>query len=304
MESSAAFLIFHLRPARRRALTTATAEALCLLRDLGAAVAQGGPLSEQGGVFWLTLPVEALESARARLPRLGYSYAVDLLEPAHGAGDVRWRGRSYRLVRLYEEDPGELRAAAPDRRTFVLESGGEARPVRGYRGGSRPLSRRGLPVIDARMLVNLVSPVSGATFLDPFAGAGGVVLEALASGYRVLSCDIDPSLRHGLSAFGAAHCVADSRRLPFASDSIDAIATEPPYEPEADEAVRASLGEMARVLRPGGRIAVLCAARQAGALREQATLLGLGPVHHAPIDRKGTPCAVLAWDLEAGALRM
>jgi len=295
----AALLIFHLRPARRRALMTATAEALCLLRGLGAAVAPGGPLSEQGGVFWLTLPVEALERARARLPRLGYSHAVDLVEPAHGAGDVRWRGRTYRLARLHEEDPGELREAAPDRRTFVLESGGEARPVRGYRGGSEPLSRRGLPVIDARMLVNLVSPAPGAMFLDPFAGAGGVVLEALASGARVLSCDVDPSLRHGLQALGAAHSVADARSLPFASGSVDAIATEPPFEAEADDAVAAALAEMARVLSPGWRIALMCAARQAETLRALAAWLRLRAFHDAPIDRKGTPCAVLAWELDA-----
>lgn len=291
-----ALLIFHVRPARRRALSTATAEATCLLRDLGAAVAPGGPLSEQGGVFWLTLPADALERARDRLPRLGYSYAVDLVEPTEDEGDVRWRGRSYRLARLHEEDAGELREAAPDRRTFVLESGGEARPVRGYRGGSGPLSRRGLPVIDARMLVNLVATLPGATLLDPFAGAGGVVLEGLTSGYRVLSCDVDPSLRHGLRALGAAHCVADAQSLPFESSSVDAIATEPPYEPEADEAVVTALGEMARVLRPGGRIALLLADRQVGALRTRSASFGLRAFHDAPIDRKGTPCVVLAWE--------
>lgn len=149
------------------------------------------------------------------------------------------------------------------------------------------------------MLVNLVSTTAGATFLDPFAGAGGAVLEALASGYRVLSCDIDPSLRHGLRALGAAHCVVDARRLPFAWNSIDGIATEPPYEAEADEAVVMALGEMARVLRPGGRIALLCAEGQAGALRGRAESLGLRAFHDASIDRKGTPCAVLAWELEA-----
>jgi tRNA (guanine10-N2)-dimethyltransferase len=156
------------------------------------------------------------------------------------------------------------------------------------------------------MLVNLVSTGRGATLLDPFAGAGGVVLEALASGHRVLSCDIDAALRRGLRALGAAHpstgsgqaVVADARRLPFAANSIDAAATEPPYEPEADEAVLAALGELARVVRPGGRIALLCAQQQAAGLRERAESLGLRAFHDAPIDRKGTPCAVLGWQKE------
>jgi len=292
-------LIFHLRPARRRALSTAKAEALCLLRDLGAAVAPGGPLSDRGGVFWLTLLVEALKRARGRLPRLGYSYAVDLVEDAPDAAAreiVRWRGRAYRLVRLHEEDASELREAAADRREFALETGGEVRLVRGYRGDSGPLSRRGLPVIDARMLVNLVFTGDGAMLLDPFAGAGGVVLEALASGYRAISCDVDPALRYGLRGLAAQHLVADARRLPFADASIDAIATEPPHEQEATEAVLGALAEMARVLRPGGRIALLCADSQAGALRAQAASRGLTAFHEAPIDRKGTPCAVLAWE--------
>ncbi len=297
MDGRLRLLVFHQRPARRRARSTATAEALALLRDLGVAAAPGGPLSERGGVFWVTLPDGALEAARVRLPRLGYSYAADVLEPAPGSagGVVRWRGRSYRLLRLHEEDPGELREAAPDRRAFALESRGAVREVRGYRGGGGPLSRRGLPVIDARMLVNLVSTAVGASLLDPFAGAGGVILEALAGGYRALSCDIDPALRFGLRALGADHVTGDARRLPFADGSIDAAATEPPYEPEADEAVGGALREVARVLRPGGRVALLCAARQTEPLRTAAAALGLATVHEAPIDRKGTPCAVLVW---------
>jgi SAM-dependent methyltransferase len=274
-------------------------EALLLLRDLGAAHARGGPLSERGGVFWLTLPSDALDRARLRFARLGYSYAVDQVEPAPDPSArevVRWRGRPYGLLRLHEKDPGELREAAPDRREFALETGGRVRLVRGYRGDSGPLSRRGLPVIDARMLVNLVSPPEGATLLDPFAGAGGVVLAALAGGYRALSCDIDPALRHGVRGLGAQHAVADARRVPFADGSIDAIATEPPYEQDATDAVVGALQEMARVLHPGGRVALLCAAGQADALRAQATALGLAPFHAAPIDRKGTPCAVLAWE--------
>jgi hypothetical protein len=51
-------------------------EALSLLRDLHVVAPAGGPLSEQGGVFWITAPVAALETINARLPRLGYTYAV------------------------------------------------------------------------------------------------------------------------------------------------------------------------------------------------------------------------------------
>ena len=302
-----ALLIFYLRPARQRARATATAEALCLLRDLSATAPAGGPLSEQGGLFWVALPAHALERARARLPLLGYTYAVDLAEPAqeHEAGEqpgarnrlVRWRRRLYRLFRHYEEDPERLRESAPDRRTFAFETeAGEVRAIRGYRGDSGSLSRRGLPVPDARMLVNLAFVGAGAAFRDPFAGVGGIVLEALAHAYGVLSCDRDTALRHGLSSLGATHLVADARRLPLGAVTVDTIATEPPYERGAEDPVVASFVEMHRVLKDGGRLAMLCAAWQVEGLRQRAASIGLISYHEAPIDRKGTECAVLAWE--------
>lgn len=161
--------VFYLRPARKRAREVAVREALCLFRDLDATAPLGGPLSERGGVFWLSVPQERLPTEFSRLPRLGYTSAVDLVQPA--AGDraaprplaasghrvVRWRHQLCRLVRVYEEDPEAHRALAPDRRAFLLETvGGKVRAVTGYRGNGTPLGRRGLPVCDARMLVNMV----------------------------------------------------------------------------------------------------------------------------------------------------
>ena len=74
-------LIFYLWPARSRARAVALAEALSLLGDLHARASEKGPLSEQGGLFWILLPAENLEAARVRLARSGYTAAVDWLEP-------------------------------------------------------------------------------------------------------------------------------------------------------------------------------------------------------------------------------
>lgn len=298
-----ALLICTIREARRKARAAATAEALCLLRDLQPTAPYRGPLAERGGVFWIALPRDALDRAADRLPRLGYTQAVDVLVDTAGArrssgsDHVRWKQRDYRLMRVYAEDTEAARDLAPDRRTFVLESAaGEARPVRGYRGDSGRLSRRGLPIYDARLLVNLVTATAGATFLDPFAGVGGLVLEAVASGLRVLSADRDPKLRRGLAASGARHCVADASRLPFGDESIDAAATEPPYDEQAESVVVRALAEMARVLKLGGRLAMLCAAGQVDSLRRTGHSLGLSLFLDSPIDRKGTDCVVLAWE--------
>ncbi|HEX5502821.1 MAG TPA: methyltransferase domain-containing protein [Thermomicrobiales bacterium] len=315
-----ALLICHLRPARRKARAVAAAEALALLRDLGPTAPPVGPLAERGGVFWVALPAGAVAAALPRLPRLGYTRAVELLEPLDAARPeeggqggtmpaepVRWHGRTWRPARVYEEDAAALRERAPDRRVFMLETAGGVRAVRGYRGDGGALSRRGLPVADARLLVNLAAPPTGGLVLDPFAGVGGVVLEALAGGYAVASCDRDPALRHGLARLGARHCVADARALPYRDGAVAAVATEPPYDPAAVLIVVAALAELARVLRPGGRVAILAAAGQAEGLRRAAAALGLAPLLDAAIDRKGLAVVALAWqkgdDAPAGAHR-
>jgi SAM-dependent methyltransferase len=292
-------LIFQQRASRRRAREVAQQEAMGLLRDLHPAALSGGPLSEQGGRFWITIPPEALPAALKRLPFLGYSLAVERAIPTIRAAEVghvplvRWRRQTYRLASLYREDPAAFREEAPDRRTFLLESQGEVRAVRGYRGSSEPGSRRALPVEDARMLVNLVAGAHGF-FLDPFAGAGGIAREAIWRGWAVFSCDIAPELRCGLTEMGARHCLADARALPFPDRTFAAIATEPPYDPESLETVCAAMREMGRVLQSGGRLAMLCALEQRDRLRA-AVPKGFISFLDSPIDRKGTPCAVLAW---------
>jgi hypothetical protein len=296
-----AMLVLHQRTARRKARAAAVAEALALLHDLEPSAPAGGPLSERGGVVWVELPRRRLAAATARLPRLGYTTAVDLLAPTGGAGPVegpviRWRRRSWRLLRLYTEDAAGHREQAPDRREFWFQAGGgPVRPVRGYRGGAGPLARRGLPVCDARLLVNLVAPAGPGLLVDPFAGVGGVALEAAAAGWRTLTADADPALRHGLARLGGGHLVADARRLPLRAGAVAAVATEPPYDPGTGPLADQALAEAARLLRPGGAVALLCAAWQAPGLRATGAALGLRVALDCPVDRKGLPVVALAW---------
>jgi hypothetical protein len=300
-----ALLVLHQRASRRRARAAAVAEALALLHDLGPTAPAGGPLADRGGVLWVELPERHLEAAVGRLPRLGYTTGVDLVQAvpagagagrARGARGARERDPGWRLVRLHREDPAGHREQAPDRREFLVEAGdGRVRPVRGYRGDGRALGRRGLPVCDARLLVNLVAPAGPGLLVDPFAGVGGVALAAAAAGWTAVTADRDPALRHGLDRLGAAHLVADARRLPLHPGSADAVATEPPYDPTVGPLAAEVLAEVARLLRPGGATAWLCAAWQAAGLRAAAATLGLSATLDTPVDRKGTPVAALAW---------
>ena len=89
--------------------------------------------------------------------------------------------------------------------------------------------------------------------------------------------------------------------LPLADGSVHAIATAPPYDRQADDAVRAALREFDRVLAAGGRLAMLAASRQRGFLVADAAGLGLTPFLDCPIDRKGLPVVVLAWEKHAAS---
>lgn len=303
-------LIFHLWNARNKARRVAETEASNLLWDLNPQVLPGGPLSEKRGVFWISVPDKFLTEAVKRFPRLGYTQQIDMvssmpekelpvnLKDTVSKGElVRWRRQYWQLTRVYEANGQAIRESAPDRRVFMLRlSDGQIHPVQGYRGDGKALSRRGLPPYDARMLVNLVRPSTNAIFLDPFAGVGGILLEAIASEFHVLSSDYDPFLMHGLNHICAGHNVADAQYLPFASSTIGAIATEPPYDEKAEDIVNNSLTEMVRVLKTGSRLAIFCAAWQAAGLRRLSQSLSLVPYLDLPVNRKGTDCVVLAWE--------
>lgn len=306
--ASTVLYVLRLRPARRRARLVAAEEVRSLLRDLAPAMPAGGPLGDRPGLLWVSVPAELEAEAEARFPRLGYATSVDLVEPMPGPPRprsrdcVRWRGLWHRLRPVYRE---EQTPSALDRRRFLLASpAGGFQEIRGYRGDSSPMGRRGLPFYDARLLVNLVFAPRLGRLLDPFAGAGGIVVEAVASGWSVLACDKDPKLRLGLARQGAASCVADARLLPFLSASVQALASEPPYGEESRPWLGAALGEMARVLAPGGRLALMVARWQVEPLTAAAAGLPVRTLPEQPVDRKGTPVSVVVWERAGGSMAL
>ena len=91
-----------------------------------------------------------------------------------------------------------------------------------------------MPPKIARCMVNLSRVPPGGTFLDPFCGVGGVLIEGAVVGCNVLGIDADRRMLRGarknlryfnLDPIGLL--CADARHLPLRD--IDAIATDPPY---------------------------------------------------------------------------
>jgi len=106
----------------------------------------------------------------------------------------------------------------------------------------------------------------GERILDLCGGTGGLSLEAARAGARVVCCDFShPMLGRALAKFGEpaggrdgsrpVPLLADALRLPFADGSFDAVVIG--FGIRNLRTIEEGLGEILRVLRPGGRLGVL-----------------------------------------------
>jgi len=96
----------------------------------------------------------------------------------------------------------------------------------------------------------------GERLLDLGAGLGRHAFEAARRGARVVAADYDEvSLKEVRGALeGGATTCADARALPFPDAAFDRVVAAEVLEHVDDDA--AALAEVARVLRPGGTVAV------------------------------------------------
>jgi demethylmenaquinone methyltransferase/2-methoxy-6-polyprenyl-1,4-benzoquinol methylase len=112
----------------------------------------------------------------------------------------------------------------------------------------------GLDQVWRRGAVGALALPEGALVLDLACGTGDLSRLALGRGYRVVGADLSAGM---LAANGAATPLveADGSRLPFAAGAFDGLVCGYALRNFTDLA--ATLGECARVLRPGGRLSVL-----------------------------------------------
>jgi len=147
--------------------------------------------------------------------------------------------------------------------------------------------------------------------LDPICGAGTILAAQLALGrheqgakVRVLGGDLDPSaLRQAavnLRSVGRGHLVCwDATRLPLADASVDALASNPPFgvqlgrPEEIGPLYRRALREFDRVLRPGGKAALLVA--DLPALKEAAKKVGWKLLRTVGVRVLGQRAAMVLW---------
>lgn len=290
-------LIFRIQPSRLKARNLAQAEVKSLLFDIpNCDVVIGGPLSNEKGIIAAFLPDNFdVNILQRNFVRLGYIYQVDvMLQQNHESKNtIKWRGAFYSLDTIYKEDEEETRNQAPDKRNFLLpDSNGVLRYVNGYRGDGTDTGKRGLPVEDCRLMLNLACVNQGQRVVDVFAGAGGIVFAAVKAGLDVYSSDIDEKMQYGLQDFGSTHVVANVCQLPFEHDFFDTVVAEAPFDKNATKDVANGLREMKRVVKSSGFIVLMVADYQAEEIRQSASDLDLHIDIDEPLDRKGTAVRV------------
>lgn len=120
----------------------------------------------------------------------------------------------------------------------------------------------------ARALVNLSKVREKERLLDPFAGTGGILVEACLIGIKGVGVEVQPRLARGalcnIECLDCSIISGDAKRLPFKDVSLDAAVLDTPYgrsariEAESKELLLAeSLSELHRVLRQERRMVIV-----------------------------------------------
>ncbi len=101
----------------------------------------------------------------------------------------------------------------------------------------------------------LLADTPGGNHLEVGSGTGMLAARAVALGRRVVALDADPDMV-AMSGLAVPGCVlaASLPDLPFDDGSFDAVTANFVINHVQDP--RAAMGELARVMRPGGRLAV------------------------------------------------
>ena len=177
------------------------------------------------------LPPEGSIAIRCknRSSRIHSEQLIDLL------GDVYTKKR---VVNLTNPDR-EVRAVVTDRTTYlgIKKAGLDTSHFQQRRGHLRPfLSPITLHPKIARALVNLSQIKKQQTFLDPFCGTGGILIEAGLIGANIVGSDIEQKMIDGskknlefyhLNNY-QLYCTDIENIIQYAP-SVDAIATDFPY---------------------------------------------------------------------------
>ncbi|HEX5158258.1 MAG TPA: methyltransferase domain-containing protein [Ktedonobacterales bacterium] len=202
------------------------------------------------------LLVRDLAAVRARLEAAGAPIIPDDLLPGYErfytADPFGNRIECLRpLADAVEPDGAESEAIKARVREMFGESAEAYVASPGHAGGA-----------DLNRLVELAAPILSDQALDISTGGGHTALALAPHVAHMTASDLTPRMlaaaRDFLTASGvtnASYVIADAESLPFLDAGFDLVTVR--IAPHHYASVTAAVGEMARVLRPGGRLVVI-----------------------------------------------
>lgn len=152
----------------------------------------------------------------------------------------------------------EVRRVLDDESLLAGEAIREAQPQDGYRAWSDSYDEPGNPIIalEQPAVWSLLDALQPGRALDAACGTGRHAAHLVALGHQVLGVDLTPEMleRAAVNVPGAEFRQGDLLALPVAAEQFDVVVCGLALSHVAD--LRAAVAELARVLRPGGHLAI------------------------------------------------
>jgi len=182
------------------------------------------------------IPVPKTESFKLIVKRIGAAVPAEAVNSLTSEVGGELAQAMHAKVRLVNPERTFVMLIAPDGAVLgvrIVPTARKELPVR--RNEVKPFSHYStLQPEFCRVLVNLARVSRGDLVLDPFCGAGGILMEACDLGATSLGLDFKLSMIKGARSnlvkfdYSDFHlAVGDAQRCPFTR--ADAIATDPPY---------------------------------------------------------------------------
>ena len=255
--------------------------------------------------IWVNLSLPPERVAKIA-PNLGYTLAILQIreEPYLGEklspkktgswylGWIRLGDVKIHFSEVYVQDEEARLKASPHNRAFLIEKDGTLIEAKGHK------FHRGLSPLDAKFMLNIAQLAPDMLIFDPFAGFGGIVLEAKERRLNIVASDIDVILSPGLkNASGGKSVICDASHLPFSTALFDAVVTEPSFHQRHRQSTLNSLPEIRRVLKPHGSMVLLISEGMCDAMMVILTELGGRLTAEYKLRREGgLMCRVLRVD--------
>jgi hypothetical protein len=300
-------IVCKIRNSRLKAKQIAIIEIIFAQIDNEILMIKNGPLGDIKGIVSFLCPKENLNLFKDRLFGIGYCYKFYLLDfegetkkiPAGliTNNPLIWKGRKFSICDFYCQDSKIYEEQSSHKREFKTSHDGEIKTITGYRGDGSELGRRALPVEDARCMVNLSLPNKNKKFLDPFAGAGGIIYQFkyIMPDGTVTSIDIDPVLKPGLEFYGSTHYVMNTIDASFSKNSFDSVITETPFSEKAVDDIITAFNKINSWLSDNGVFVIMCEKAQCSRIYNSMAEKNIYLLFNHEIDRKGMDVEISIW---------